>query len=111
MVSCEFEMESVCMILTTITGCEPVPIHVSSHPSTHQACDSPVKSIVRVPSLPQPSVESVRDVRASHLALIVDLGDVDLHRGVVLGRDETVRGGALAGDVEVYDLALHTIVG
>lgn len=52
-------------------------------------------------------MESVGDVGAGALSLLVDLGDVDLDGCVVLGGDETVGGGALAGDVEVDNLALE----
>lgn len=40
------------------------------------------------------------------LAVLVDVGDGDLHRGVVLGLDETARGGTLAGHVKVNKLSL-----
>ena len=36
---------------------------------------------------------------AGHLAVFVNLGNLDLHGSVVLGGDESVSGGALAGDV------------
>merc|ERR1719427_1106382 len=33
--------------------------------------------------------------------LLVDLGDVDLHRGMITGSDDSVRRGAFSGDVKV----------
>lgn len=82
---------------------------ISSRISPHRLPASclPVQRIVRVSSLPKASVESVGDVGAGALSLLVDLGDVDLDGCVVLGGDETVGGGALAGDVEVDNLALE----
>ncbi len=68
--------------------------------------DGPVEGLVGVASLADTAREGVGDVGAGHLARLVDLGDVDLNRGVVLGRDEAVGRTALARDVEVDDLAL-----
>jgi hypothetical protein len=67
---------------------------------TDRLRDSSASPVSRTPP------ESVGDVGAGHLARLVDLGDVDLNRGVVLGRDEAVGRTALARDVEVDDLAL-----
>lgn len=68
--------------------------------------DAPVEGVVRVASLAEDTGESVGNVGAGHLARLVNLGDVDLNRSVVLGRDEAVGRAALAGDVKVDNLAL-----
>lgn len=75
---------------------------ISHHPH------APVEGLVSVASLADSAREGVGDVGASHLARLVDLGDVDLDRGVVLGRDEAVGRTALARDVKVDDLALQS---
>ena len=43
---------------------------------------------------------------ASEAAILVDLGDGELHRSVVLGVDHTVGSRALARDVQIDNLAL-----
>ena len=72
--------------------------------------NGPVEGLVGVASLADTARESIGDVGAGHLARLVDLGDVDLDRGVVLGRDEAVGRTALARDVEVDDLALFKVL-
>lgn len=69
----------------------------------------PVEGVVGVPRLANSTVEGVGDVDTGELSLLVDLSDVDLDRGVVLGRDEAVGGRALAGDVKVDNLALQVV--
>lgn len=68
--------------------------------------NTPVERVIRVTSLTNSTVEGVGDVGSSHLSLVVNLGNVDLNRGVVLGGDEAVGRRALAGDVKVDNLAL-----
>jgi hypothetical protein len=64
----------------------------------------PVESIVRLASPPNKSAESVCDRLVEDcLALLVNLGDVDLDRSVVFCGDDLVGDGALARDVEVHD--------
>ena len=38
-------------------------------------------------------------------SLATYLSDLDLDRGVVLSGDQSVRGGALAGDVEIHNIS------
>lgn len=52
------------------------------------------------------AAESVVDGLAGVASVLIDLSDRDLHRRVVLGLDDAVRGAALAGDVEVDDFSL-----
>jgi hypothetical protein len=47
------------------------------------------------------SAESVHVVLAGVVTVLVDLGDTDLHGGVVFGLDDAVRGAALARHVAV----------
>lgn len=51
-------------------------------------------------------MEGVGNLLSGHLSLIINLGDVDLDRSVILGSDQSVGGRALAGDVKVDNLAL-----
>lgn len=51
-------------------------------------------------------MEGVGNIGTGNLALLVHLSDIDLNRCMVLGRNETVRGRALAGHVEVHNLSL-----
>jgi hypothetical protein len=76
--------------------------------ATHKQ-SAPVERIIGVSSLAESTVESVGDVGPSDLSLVVNLSNVDLDRGMVLGGDETVGGRALAGDVKVDDLALKRV--
>lgn len=66
----------------------------------------PVEGIIRVTLLTEGTAESVGDVGTGHLALLIDFGNVDLDRSVILGDDQSVGGRALAGDVKVDNLSL-----
>ena len=66
------------------------------------ALGEPVEGVVALAHRPDESAEGEDLVVAlDGAAVVVHLGDRDLHRGVVLGLDDTVRGAALPGDVAV----------
>jgi hypothetical protein len=58
-----------------------------------------VDAVVRLAHGADEAAESVGLGLASESAVLVDLGDADLDRAVVLGLDDAVGGAALAGDV------------
>jgi len=70
------------------------------------ALSQPVQCVVAFAHGPDESAERVRLVLARVSAILVDLADADLDRGVVLGFDDAVGGAALARDIKVNDLTL-----
>jgi hypothetical protein len=107
----------------------PVSISLSSHPqtspthpsspsfhlahTTHLPASAPhalqepiplcqsVDAVVTLTHLAHEAAERKDVVLASVASVVVDLCDGDLDRGVVLGLDDAVCGGALAGDVTI----------
>lgn len=72
----------------------------------------PVEGVVALADGTDEAAEGVDDVLAlDGTAVVVNLGDRDLDRSVVLGLDDAVGGTALAGDVEVDGLALVVLHG
>jgi hypothetical protein len=76
----------------TVSLCEAVDAVVALAHGTHEAA------------------EGVRLVLASVPAVLADLADGDLDRGVVLGLDDAVRRAALAGDVAERGLLANLYV-
>lgn len=71
-----------------------------------------VQSIVALAHGANETGESIDDVLAlDGPAVLVDLGDGDLARTVVLGLDDAARRRALAGDVKIDDLSLVVLHG
>jgi hypothetical protein len=62
-----------------------------------------VQAVVALPHLAHKSAESIDVVLASVAAVLVDFGDRNLDRGVILGLDNAIGSGALAGDVAIRE--------
>jgi len=71
-------------------------------------CDQ-VQSSIALSHLANLSAQSVGGVFTSVDTLLVDMSNVDLHAGVVLGGDQRISGRALAGDVQVNFLVLGVL--
>lgn len=69
---------------------EPIPLR------------QPVHAVVALAHGAHKAAQRIRLVLARVAAVLVHLADADLHRGVVLGLDDAVRGAALARDVAVW---------
>jgi len=68
------------------------------------ALSKAVQGIVALAHGPNESAEGIDVVLAlDGTAVLVDLGDGNLNRGVILGLDDAVRGAALARDVTVNE--------
>lgn len=65
-----------------------------------------VEGVVTLTAGTDETAESVGLVLAGVAAVLVNLADGELDRGVVVGLDDAVGGAALAGDVEIDDLSL-----
>lgn len=61
----------------------------------------PVQAVVTLTHRPHEPAERIGLVLAGVSAVLVNLGDLDLYRGVVLGGYEAVGRAALAGDVTI----------
>ena len=65
----------------------------------------PIKTVIGLPHRPHESTHSIRLVLASVSAILIDFADGELDRGVVLGFDDAVGGGAFAGDVAGMEIS------
>ena len=97
--------------MTTTMSYAPFILLPTSITSTHLPASAPyalqesiplcqsVNAVVTLAHLAHEAAERKDVVLAGVAAVVVDLCDGDLDRGVVLGFDDAVCGGALAGDV------------
>lgn len=60
---------------------------------------------------PDESTESKGGVSWQHLSLLVNVADVQLDRGVIMGLDESVGGSALSWHVKVDELSILVLHG
>merc|ERR1719221_819752 len=71
----------------------------------------PVQASIALTPLADEACQGEREKFAHVPAFLVDLPDVQLHRAVLLGCDELVRCGALAGKVEINNTTFVVLHG
>jgi hypothetical protein len=83
--------------------CPPSPARAPDVLEEAVALREAVQRVVALAHGADKAAQRVRLVLARVPAVLVDLADADLHRRVVLGLDDAVRGAALAGHVAGRD--------